>query len=372
MIDFVQADWNARRRLLAEQAALLLSEDVEPVFDTLAAANEDAEVRRALADARALLRRCRTWGVDPVFYFELHMRLGDSIAIPEAEEDEVMQIATLLSRQGEDETALEQAVAEMESLLNRLTADAPPLFEAALLRDLAEATYALPAGHPARQLERVEMYYREALPFYQEAADRPISPAFIQCSLGNLLSDQGRYDEALEPLQAASQGLQAQGRNDDAVEAFSAYASALDYLGRTEEALSAYAQATALLPAAPPLLRNRVEVLIHARRLDEAEAELARATELDGNEDNVYLWLRRAQLALARGDGTLADQMLDEAIKRNASVHVVFLRAQSAWLRGDLQAAREGLQQVLQAANAGEQAAIRREWECLIAEHPRA
>ncbi len=371
VIDFANADWNARRNMLADDNTVLLHDEVEPVFDLLLAAYKEPGQQQALKDVRTLLRRCRTWGVDPVFYLELYMRLGDDIDIPETDEATVMQVAALLSQRSEDETALERAIEAMEALLNRLTATVPPLFEAALLRDLAETLSALPAGHPMRRPERIESYYREALPLYR-AAERPLSVAFIQRSLGDTLLDQGRYDEALEPLQAAIQGLLAHERPHDAAWALSAFAGALDNLGRIEESLGAYTQAIELLPDMPPLMRNYAEALIHAGKLDEAEAGLARAVELDGNEDSPYLWQRRAQLALARGDGALADRMLDEVLKRDANMDVAFLRAQSAWLLGNTDLAREQLHQAFRAANAGDQAAMRREWQHLATEHPRA
>lgn len=155
------------------------------------------------------------------------------------------------------------------------TADVLPLVEAALLRDLAESLSVLPAKHPARRLEQIEEYYQEAFPLSQQA-NRPLSVAFIQRSLGDLLSEQGRSEEALEPLQAASQSFQSLNRQHDAAWALSASASALDALNRTEEALSASTRAIEFLPDTPPLLRNRAESLIHARRLEEAEADLAR------------------------------------------------------------------------------------------------
>ena len=90
------------------------------------------------------------------------------------------------------------------------------------------------------------------------------------------------------------------------------YGSVLDNLGRTEEALEAYAEAINLSPDSARLYRNRAEILIHARRLLEAEADLAHAVRLDGNRKSPYLWYRYAQIAIARGDGSLADHMLDE------------------------------------------------------------
>jgi tetratricopeptide (TPR) repeat protein len=370
VIEFALADWKARQQLLSDHADILLSEAIDRVIDTLLEANKDNGPRQTLENVRISLYRCRTWGVEAAYHLELSMRLGDGITIPTEYEATVMQVASLLSHREQDKTTQEQAVQLMEDLLTRLTDAVPPLFKGALLRDLAQTMQALPANHAARDLQRIEMHYRTALPLYQ-AAERPISVAFIQRSIGDILSDQGRYEEALEPLQVAAQGLQEQEQTkNDAAWSLSAYASALDYLGRAEEALGVYAQAMALLPDMPPLLRNRVEVLIHLRRLEEAEADLARATELDGNEDSSYLWFRRAQIAVARGDGLLADQMLNEVLKRSSSHDVQFLQAQSAWLRGDLSAAQEKLRHAFNHANAGEQASMGRELERLFAEHP--
>lgn len=97
------------------------------------------------------------------------------------------------------------------------------------------------------------------------------------------------------------------------------------------------------MPDSAPILRNRVEALIHTRKLEEAEADLARAVEIDGHEDSPYLWHRRAQIVLARGDGQQTDRMLDEVLKRDASYDVVLLQVVSIRLHGDLTTARQRL-----------------------------
>ena len=368
--EFARADWSKRRQLLTEHADILLSENIEPVFDALLKVSTDPDVIESLEHLRILLRRCRTWGIEPTEYFELGMRLGDNVEIPSEYESDVMHIATLLSGQRDNPTAYEQAIEAMQALVNGLPPAMPELFRGALLRDLADTMRVLPEKHPRRKPEQIEAYYREALPLYQ-AVDRPISVAYIQRSLGDVLSEQGCYNEALAPLQAASLGLQAhEHTRDDAAWAFSSYGSVLDNLGQIEEALAAYTEAMKLLPDSALLLRNRAETLIHTRRLEEAEADLAHAVGLDENEDSPYLWYRRAQLTVARGDALLADQMLDELMKRDALFDVAFLRAQSAWLRGDIKAAQEGLQNALEQANEGDRASVHREMERLFAEHP--
>jgi Tetratricopeptide repeat/NB-ARC domain len=153
LIDFANADWAKRRQLLTDHADLLLSDLVEPVFERLLEAYEEEEAIHELERLRMLLRRCRTWGIDTAWYLALGMRLGDDIDIPTGHEAAVMQIAALLSRQQEDDTALEQAIESMQALLSSLPGEQPGLFRAALLRDLADAMFALPANHPTREID---------------------------------------------------------------------------------------------------------------------------------------------------------------------------------------------------------------------------
>ena len=370
VIEFTRGDWSERRQMLSQHADTLLNDSIESVISLLIQANEGTDVRQILEDVRTLLRRCRTWGVDAVFYFELHMRLGDSIDIPVAYEDTIMQVATLRCRQDDRVAAWAEATVLLETLLARLTADVPPLFEATLLRDLAETMAALPANHPAHTLATIEMYYHEALALYESEA-RPVSVANIQRSIGDILSETGRYEESLTFLQPAAQSLQAQeGRQEDAAWALSAYASALDQLGSVEEAIASYTRAMALLPDSSALLRNRSESLIHAGQLTAAEADLARAVALDGNEDSSYLWFHRAQLALARRDGSQADQMLDEVLKRAPARDVTLQRAESAWIQGDLETTVATLRTAFDTANPGQQAAMRRELQRMLIQYP--
>ncbi len=245
----------------------------------------------------------------------------------------------------------------------------PDLFRAALLCDLAEAMRNLPTTHPARQLEKIEAYYREALPHYQSAG-RPISVAYIRCSLGNVHFEQGQYDKAKELLHSPTSTSSVNEHTTSTVWVHVTYASIFSTLGLTEKALAAYAEAMKLRPDFPLLLYNRAEMLIHTRRLEEAETDLARAVKLDGNENSPYLWYRRAQLAIARGDAVQSDQMLNEVTKRDPSFDVALVRAQSAWLRCDLGVAQEELHKVLEKANAGDRVALRRDMQLLFDEHP--
>ncbi|MBA2677595.1 MAG: tetratricopeptide repeat protein, partial [Ktedonobacteraceae bacterium] len=372
LIDFAQADWETRRMMLAEQATVLLGEAIEPLVDLFAQAytQPDTGTTHAWESLRTLLHHCRIWGSEPILYFEEYMRMGDDIDIPTAYESKVMQIATLLSHQEDDIHQLEQAIETMQTLLDQLTNGEPQLFEAALLHDLAQAVDALPGDHPKRKKGLILDYCREALSLYH-VEERPLPVAFIQRIQGNILIEEGRYQEALEPLATASQTLLAQEEYQiSAIALLSSYAFALDKLAQTDEALEVYNQLIERLPDVSSLLYARAETLIHARQLDKAEADLQRAVELDGNEDDPDLWLRRTQIAIARGSGSLAEQMLDELHKRSTSFNLTLLHAQSVWLRGDTNRAREALQVAFNEANEGEQAAMRREMQQLFVEHP--
>jgi Flp pilus assembly protein TadD len=125
-----------------------------------------------------------------------------------------------------------------------------------------------------------------------------------------------------------------------------------------------------LAPHTSSLYRGRAATLIHARKIEEAEQDLAHAIDLDGNEDSPYHWYYQAKIAIARGDALVANQMLDEVLKRNAFVDLAFLRAQTAWIQGDLQTAKDVFRDVWEKANLGERMAIHREMEQLFAEHP--
>jgi tetratricopeptide (TPR) repeat protein len=372
IIKFIGADWITRRQMLTEQADVLLSDGCDTSLDLLVAANPDEGVRQTLEQTRTLLGRGRQWGIESALYLYQSMRLGDDIDIPADYETDLERVATLLARREQGTSALDQAVEAMATWLNRLPENVPPLLKAALMRDLAEAIYALPVGHPARVLEHIVGYCQEALPAYREA-ERLQSVAYLQRFLGRLFIEQGRLAEAIEALHEALKILRAsdnEQHRQDAVWTAVSCAEALEYLGRSEEALTTYGNAIALQPDLTPLYRNRAEVLIGMRRLEEAELDLSRAVELDDHEESSYLWYRRAQMAIARGDGHLAARMLDEATKRDATVDIAYERALSSWLCGNVETAKTHLAQAHTQASALQRPVIRRTLQQVIAEHP--
>jgi tetratricopeptide (TPR) repeat protein len=334
VMHFVRTNWHNRLQLLKEHAEILLAEYIELIFDLLLVKNTDSDIINILTYNRTFLRRCRTWGIEPACQLELSMWLGEDVLIPLEHEATVMHIAILLSRQQEDATALGDAIEAMRTLLNCLTSETPNLFKAALLADLADTLWQCPNNHPLRKLDQIEALYREALTYYQ-TTDRLRSIALHQRSLGWVLNEQGRYEEAAEQLQTAIEGLQTNEQyNFSLAPTLSTYANVLSSLGRIEEALVHHSAAIQLAPDAALFYRARAETLIYARKLAEAEVDLAHAVELDENENSPYLWHHRVQIAIVRGEGAHADRILDEVVKRDASFDVAFLRAQAAWLQG--------------------------------------
>ena len=95
-------------------------------------------------------------------------------------------------------------------------------------------------------------------------------------------------------------------------------------------------------------------------------SDLACVVTIDKNENNAFLWLLRAELAIAHGDGLLASYMLDEAIKRNLPVDTSFQRAQSAWLCGDISTAQVRLQKGLEQASVGDRVVMCRQMEIFL------
>ncbi len=185
---FWYADWNTCRQMLEEYKDLLLSESVESLFGLCGKIFEKRtgsvpEAASIVEQLRAQLHYCRIWGAEVGWFFIACMHMADVIDIPAEYEDVIKQSATLLAQQQEESTV--QSIAIMQVLLDRLTANTPALFEAALLCDLATALASLPATHPLRSNEQIAAYYREALPIYQ-AAERQSVLEFIQSSLAGI------------------------------------------------------------------------------------------------------------------------------------------------------------------------------------------
>src|SRR5205807_3161107 len=93
--------WDEKKSIL-EASPDLLSAEADTLLGELAAAQQEEGARQLIEQHGALLRRCRTWGIDPAWYYTLGMRLGDDgndVALPVEHEAAVMQVASLLAAQ---------------------------------------------------------------------------------------------------------------------------------------------------------------------------------------------------------------------------------------------------------------------------------
>jgi tetratricopeptide (TPR) repeat protein len=224
-------------------------------------------------------------------------------------------------------------------------------------------------AHQQGRYEEAQQFYSEVPTISEQLGDLDKQANTLH-NLGAIAEMQGHYEKAqrfYDDSLTISKQLDNQELCVSNLSNLGAIAETQGYYEKTEQF---YSEALTLLPDNALLHRNHAQALIYARRLEEAEADLAQPAALDGHENNPYLWDYRAKIAIVRGEGFLADQLLDEVVKREASFDVALQRAQAAWLQGGLKAAQEAFEQVWENANLGERVAMRREMEHLLEEHP--
>lgn len=146
----------------------------------------------------------------------------------------------------------------------------------------------------------------------------------------------GAADEAL----TAARGAVADHAADPAAHRWLAYA--LRLAGDRDAALGTIDAAIRLAPENADLHLDRAGLLLQERKLDEAQAALARSTGLDPNQFPAYVL--QAQLALGRGDLDEA-QRLTRTAARIADEHpqIAALEGNLAMRRGDVDRALAGL-----------------------------
>ncbi len=157
------------------------------------------------------------------------------------------------------------------------------------------------------------------------------SPNHEQQSMYETITDALRRGAADEALTAA-RGAVAENASDPDAQRLLAYA--LRLAGDRDAALLAIDEAIQLAPENADLHLDRAGLLLQERKLDEAQAALARSTGLDPNQFPAYVL--QAQLALGRGDLDEA-QRLTRTAARVADQHpqIAALEGSIAMRRGD-------------------------------------
>ena len=205
-----------------------------------------------------------------------------------------------------------------------------------------------------REYTQAEEHYQQALALYQLTGARqgeansflglgrlalaqedwPVARSMTEEAVARHTANQDRYSTALDcetlaqactgagDSEAAMSALRIAASNYSEIGLLDRAASVLTNLGnlfdeaeRLEDGLEIYVEAAALLPDAGWLQRNVADSLIRIVRLDEAEAQLDRAAQIE--PDAPYLALHRAALAKARGDRAAGREWAEEALRRS-------------------------------------------------------
>ena len=157
------------------------------------------------------------------------------------------------------------------------------------------------------------------------ALDRRFAPAAV--SLATLLSDQGRFAEAVQvttPLAAA----------EAAEDLLSAHAVALKGLDRAEEALGVYQRAATVAPRSGVAEHNIAATAGDLMRYSEAEAAARRAFAKGLDAPETWLTLARAMQGQDRFDE--AEQTYREAIRRRPNYADAYAAlCQLIWMRSE-------------------------------------
>ncbi len=181
-----------------------------------------------------------------------------------------------------------------------------------------------------------------ALPLYREATRRAPGRSTAQGALGELLLDQGRYDEALvalrqaarlapddasaylalarlflarsRPLEAAAAAERAVALAPGAATARALLAESLRRSGRLEAALAAYRDAVQQAPDEAVLHHNLAHLLEETGQSQPAEASYRTALRLD--PDLVEAWFSLGHLLLARDAWDSAAEAFSQVLRR--------------------------------------------------------
>jgi DNA-binding CsgD family transcriptional regulator len=233
-------------------------------------------------------------------------------------------------------------------LIDRSGGDGDPAARAGVLAELARSCMLV--GHSARAIRVAH----EALETAQEAG-LPSLVGHARNTLGFSLAMRGAVDEGLAELRAAIQSVRERDDLSDMAQVFLNCAEVLHRLGRSDEARAAIADGRTALADRRPVATQWFDMRMAEIAFDTGDWAVAEASVVAphpwlGTQTRVGIALRRASLALARGDHAAARELLHELEPMAADSGEPQVLAQvgvaAAELRrreGDLEGAREAV-----------------------------
>jgi DNA-binding CsgD family transcriptional regulator/tetratricopeptide (TPR) repeat protein len=314
-----------------------------------AAGDQPQALRSAVAAARAV-ERAGTPGAAAALFdraLALWPRVAEPASLAGVEHPTLLALAARAHGLDADES---HAITLFEQALGEIDEEIEPHRVAGLLAEIAAARWALGQAEAAREdLERALALLPESDPTAERAAILEQKARFLLLQ-GRFAECRDASDEALRAAKAAGVedteavilnrlGLslfflgedergdavmreslrlaRRSGSNDQLSTAFVNYADALHLAGRSEEAEALTAEGEREITpgdrSALWIACQRSEILFYLGRWDEAEALLPERNRGQGSATLANLLLRRASLALGRGDLENARKQVDHA-----------------------------------------------------------
>jgi DNA-binding CsgD family transcriptional regulator/tetratricopeptide (TPR) repeat protein len=341
----VRAAGEAERVHAYRQAAHLLERAVE-LFDRV----EDAEALAGADRAELLARAAEDHRLDgDITRQESFARAALALLDERAEPRKVARVLETLADAEWHLGRAEQAVATRQHAFSLLPADDVSPERASLAARRAK-------GLMLRgRLVHAESAAREALGLADALGDRALRAESLD-ALGSVLMSLGRVDEGAATLREAVELAREEGALGAMATAYVNLADDLHLAGRLREARAVADEAATFEPRTnhPWLLTLRGELAIEAGDWDDAERIFAQIRRHPVGNALVNLDLRRAELALGRGDHDAARTLLDEAAgiavemdEPQFTVVLGALRAELERRAGDLAEAAAAVQDVL-------------------------
>ncbi len=154
--------------------------------------------------------------------------------------------------------------------------------------------------------------YRQALELFRAVGDR-LGEAYTLKAIGDLAVDEEKYDLARSLFEQALLLFETLDLPARQAGVFNSIANIYEKQKDYQTAIQIYSQALER-HASAYILRNRALQYIHLKNLDRADEDIKSAELLE--PEHPYLFLRKGQLALLRGQYAEAVPLLQSAIKR--------------------------------------------------------